>query len=535
MSERLLRGLPYLLLLPLGLVTWLTAKPLFAPPMSEWHLPLWFFGLIGVTIVDGVYCWDRLQRALTPKATSSRGSAHWASGRELAVYTAPRHDCALMLGHSGGTQIALSEQRQQEHVLITGTTGKGKTANILVPGLLREDGRRSLFILDVKHEQVRLTAGAVAERHTLWVVAPDDPAQSVGYNPLACIQSFEDAVDFGRCWVQNTGWAREPFYNDIAISLIAGVALHLRATEPAAPLSRLADLLVTQPFGKLYAELVKSLARPVKDAVAPQLHQLAKDEQLRGSVMTGLANRLLLLQSDAVRQVTSQHTVDFVHMVEQPTALYLAIPADAASRLKPLSACLLMQMFSTWLRLAAHSPQGRLSRQVVCYLDEFGNAGTIPQMGEHITMLRSVNVALILAVQNFAQLTLHYGMETAKTIRDNASTHVVLRGIGQDEAEFYSRRIGMTTVKSRSQHAISSGERRQGELESARALITPDEIRTLPDGHMLVLADVAAPVRVRARPYYRDKRLARRANLPVPWPSGHAGPVTPPPPAAPDA
>jgi len=34
-------------------------------------------------------------------------------------------------------------------------------------------------------ELVRLTAGAVAQHHTLWVVAPDDPAHSVGYNPLA--------------------------------------------------------------------------------------------------------------------------------------------------------------------------------------------------------------------------------------------------------------------------------------------------------------------------------------------------------------
>lgn len=485
--------------------------------LKHWSPSVGDLVLIGGTVLLALIWWDQVKRLFKSGPSTAHGSAHWARGQELNVYTASSKECALVLGHAGRTQIALSEKRQQEHVLITGTTGKGKGVNVLVPGILRENGTRSLFIIDPKHEQVRLTAGAVAERHTLWVVAPDDPVHSVGYNPLAFIDTFEDAVDFARCWVENTGWASEPFWNNLAVQVLAGAALHLRATEADPPLSRLADLLVSMPFEALYEQFLGSPSRPVREAIAPQLASLHQDKRLAGSAMTGIANHLFLLQSEAVRWVTSHNTLDFTQMVQEPTALYLAIPADAAERLKPLSACLMTQMFSAWLRLAARSPNGRLTRQMVCYLDEFGNAGILPGMSQRITMLRSVNVALVLAVQNFAQLIAYYGLEGAKTIRDNASTQVVLRGIGQDEAEFYSRRIGASTVRTRTKHATATGTG-YGEQESARPLITPDEIRTMPERRMLVIADVAAPVRVQVTPYYRDKRLAARAGLPVPLP-----------------
>jgi hypothetical protein len=45
-------------------------------------------------------------------------------------------------------------------------------------------------------------------------------------------------------------------------------------------------------------------------------------------------------------------------------------------------------------------------------------------------------------------------------------------------------------------------------LEAARWLIEPNEIGTLPERQMLVLADVAALLLVRVKPYYRIRRLA---------------------------
>jgi type IV secretion system protein VirD4 len=482
-----------------------------AGAISRLHPPLWALLLWGVTLLDSVYAYARYQgwQAHRQRSTT-RGSAHWAMGRELAPYRARKDEAALVLGNAGSTPLALSEQRQCEHIALVAPQGKGKTALVIAPGLLREPGRRSLVVIDPKSELVRLTAGAVAERHQVWILSPDAPAESVSYNPLAHLHTFEDAQDFAQCWVQNTGTSH-PFYDKTAELLITGTAWHLRETEPAAPLARLAELLVHQTFDELCDQLLGSPAVAARELVASQLRDFQKHAQLQASVRAGLATRFLLLSSPNVRAVTDSNRVDFAEMVEQPTALYLAIPSSASERLRPLSACLLMQMFATWIRLAeAHD--GQLPRQVMCYLDEFGNAGVIPHFAERIATLRSFRVALLLAIQSFAQLHRLYGRDTTSIILANAATHLVLRGIGQEEAEFYSKRIGETTLRSQSQ----SGTGLVSVQEIARPLIRPEEIRTMPEHQLLALADHAHPVRVRARPYYRDPLVAARANWPLP-------------------
>jgi type IV secretion system protein VirD4 len=135
-------------------------------------------------------------------------------------------------------------------------------------------------------------------------------------------------------------------------------------------------------------------------------------------------------------------------------------------------------------------------------------------MADLIATLRSRQVALLLACQGFAQLEERYGKAGAETILSNASTHLVLPGVGQREAEFYARRIGKTTITTWSSSRRGRWEVSSQRGETARWLIEPNEIRTLSERQVLVLADVAAPLLVQVKPYYRIRRLARRAYLP---------------------
>ncbi|GHO58224.1 hypothetical protein KSB_66990 [Ktedonobacter robiniae] len=61
-------------------------------------------------------------------------------------------------------------------------------------------------------------------------------------------------------------------------------------------------------------------------------------------------------------------------------------------------------------------------------------AGRLIDFAQHLAMLRSRRVALIYAVQNFAQLDDIYGRARRPTIVTNANTHIVLPGTGQEEA-----------------------------------------------------------------------------------------------------
>lgn len=480
------------------------------------HPPFWLVVTALGTLLTGAILWGSIEIWLNQPSTR-HGSAHWARGRELKVYTVKRGESGLVLGQCGWRLIGVGEKRMYEHVAIVGTTGKGKTSLVFVPALLRERGHHSIFTLDAKSELFPITAGALAERHQFWRFAPGEPVLSQGYNPLAHIQRFEDALDFARCWVQNTGESREAFWNNICEQLIAGAALHLRAAEPAAPLARLVELLSEFTLQELRDLFRHSPSQEARRVAAPALNRMASNERLVGSVLTELSSRLFLLQGTGIQQVTAQNEIDFARMGQKAIALFFSVPDGEMQRLRPLVSCFLMQMFASWIRLANSSPQGALPRPIVCYLDEFGAAGSVPRMADLIATLRSRHVALVLACQGFAQVEERYGKAGAETILSNASTHLVLPGIGQREAEFYARRIGKTTIITHSRSQRGTWEVSSHRGEAARWLIEPNEIRTLPERQALVLADVAAPLLVRVKPYYRLRRLARQANLPFRW------------------
>ncbi len=420
------------------------------------------------------------------------------------------------MGRYKGHALTLKEKQLEEHVLIVGPTGKGKTAGLIAPGILSEHGSRSLVIIDPKQELVRLTAGAVAQHLRVKLFAPTQPERSQQYNPLTFIKSMEDAEEFAACWVSNTGRSSDPFWDRNTELLITATVLHLRTTEPTAPFSRLADLLASTSFEDMDKLLSHSPSEDARRIAEAFMKDLRLNEKTAGGVFTDVAGRFFRVQNPKIRAVTARNDLDFSAMVDEPTALYLSIPASSAERLQPLMACLLMQMFSAFVERAEREPEGKLPRGVTCYLDEFANAGRIPHMSQRITMLRSSRVALIMAIQNYAQLTSLYGEEQKQTILSNASTHIVLPGAGQDEAEFYSRRIGnMTAIgQTMSRNTLArEGDLNQGQQEIGRKLIMPEEIRTMKRGQILLLSDTIAPLKIWNIPYYRSP-LARKANLP---------------------
>ena len=115
------------------------------------HPPFWLVVTALGTLLTGGMLAGALETWLNQPSTR-HGSAHWARGRELKVYTVKRGESGLVLGQRGWRLIGVGEQRQYEHVAIVGTTGKGKTSLVFVPALLRERGQRSIFTLDAKSE-----------------------------------------------------------------------------------------------------------------------------------------------------------------------------------------------------------------------------------------------------------------------------------------------------------------------------------------------------------------------------------------------
>lgn len=110
-----------------------------------------------------------------------------------------------------------------------------------------------------------------------------------------------------------------------------------------------------------------------------------------------------------------------------------------------------------------------------------------------------------------------YGDDGAETIRANANTHLLLPSADLRECQYYSERIGNTTVPTWT-HSRKPGARTGladswTQSEAQRRLLTPEEIRTLPLRSVLLLRLTLPPILLTAAPYYEDQRLSRLANI----------------------
>ena len=449
----------------------------------------------------------------------------------------------LLLGRYQGQSIGLSQKQQQENAVLTAPIGAGKTTLVILRNLLRETGLRSLFIADVKAELVRKAAGYLSEHYTVLVFAPGNAKLSNGYNPLKHVKRIADAQNLADCWIKNTGISRnDDFWMKATRRLFIAAVLHLRATEPDAPFSRLADILASTPYDEMKQILTTSLYGEARKEAIAAFSAMDKNERMAGGILADMGTRFDLMMDPDVKAATSYNDIDFAAMAVKPIALFLSIPPRDMERSQVLMATFIMQMFSEWSARAEKERTGQLPMAIECYLDEFANLGYIYGLTGHLTTMRHIGVGLLIVLQAFTQLDERYSLPIRKTVLTNCTTHLLLPGAGQDECEYYSARIGDTTVSTTTINTTGSGllaARNYTQGETRRRLYTPDELRRMSEGTMLVLGASVQPMMVKATPWFKDSKTRDRADLPfafmaqrpipVPPPSSSQVPKTPPP------
>ncbi len=350
MNYRMRRRIAGLVLLLLVLVVIVYMKffvlPIFTHPLIAIKNEQQYSLLVGGVLFGmGLLCAALLYPGKT--TTVAHGSAHFATREELKTYGTlaihPRKEQqqvtkALTIGelppstmHLGlylNKLILLNERMQESHVLLLAPTGMGKTSRIIFPALLREFGSRSLFINDTKGELLELAGGHLSQYHRCFVFAPTEPYKSHHYNPLAHVHNMDDAEALATCLIDNTGTSRESFWESAPKLLVASTVLHLRATEPNAPFSRLVDILCgtkVQDIEALFRSSPSSIAKDVATAFFENLH---KNDRLAGSIMVEMATRFFRFQNPALREVTRTNDLNFTRLVDEPTAVFLSIPED---------------------------------------------------------------------------------------------------------------------------------------------------------------------------------------------------------------
>lgn len=423
-------------------------------------------------------------------------------------------------------------------ILLTAPPNAGKTTCVVIPQVLSEAGLgRTVVVNDPKLEILQKTVPLLSLTHRIAVWAPlYTPlyAASFGgiarrFDPLRHVRSAEDARALARGIIDATGRSsQQPFHDRLEEDLIAAALLSCAFTHPGASIQDVRRFLLRATLEDMIAAFGAYALRHGDEIVSDivgTLRRLAASPETQGDVLAGLGGRFGALASPGVIETTSGDDLDLAALLAQPTVLYVSIPLEDSGKgtLRPLINAFYTLLLRELQEAAAGCP---LPRPVHIYLEEAANIGKLDDLATMVRTLRSMDVWIALIIQSFNDLVTLYGKDEAEAIRGACTVQLTLAGAAQDDAEYFSRRAGDTTVE------VDQPTRRGGGLGGLvpsrvqsrttgpmkRALIMPDEVVRL-RGKGLLLENGEDPVRTDLPPYYRNRPLGRaldaaRASLP---------------------
>ena len=409
---------------------------------------------------------------------------------------------------------------RDEHALILGSTRSGKSRRLIIPsiGIIGSTAQESLLISDPKGEIYDHTADWLHSRGYAVIrldLIDAKPGHSRRYNPIAPVwDALHPDPDREPDWALAAKIARQvahlitygsggsfvstdPLWINGQISLTSAVILlvadgshHLRDCHLHAVYRVLVEK-GSENDGKALDALFGLLPIDHPARMAYATYQLAQGKT-RASIITTTAAGLQLWGDPDIAWLTSVQDHDLTQIGRQPTAVFLVIPHDDASRYT--AAALYVHMVFRAMTDVARQHQGRLPIRVNALLDEFGNLPAFPDFDQFVTVSAGMGIRLVLALQNIEQLKKHYE-RTERTIRGNLGTWLFLRTSDLQTAKELSEMIGRYTTHSESTQmpkvslmsmSTNIGHTSQGLSLTGRELVTADELMRWPTDTVLV-------------------------------------------------
>ena len=220
-------------------------------------------------------------------------------------------------------------------------------------------------------------------------------------------------------------------------------------------------------------------------------------DQAMASVMSTVLSRLNAFLDTELEQVLCfDSSIDAETFAARKCAIFLILPEEDTT--KNFMAGLMIQNLSRELFSVADEHGGKLPNRVVLFCDELG---TMPPFDilPLFSAGRSRRLTLVPIIQSLAQLEKNYGKEGAEILTDNCQDTIFGGFAPQSQtAEALSRALGSRTVLSGS---VSKGRNdpSQSLQMMERALLTPDELKSIPKGEFIVMKTGTHPRRTRLR------------------------------------
>ena len=507
-----------------------------------------FGALVATTTFSGRGSLDSIKSKTV--GDGQHGTARWATPGEIkktfrsvpfqtALWRKGEHlpgAQGLVLGCTGKKgQLTALVDSDDIHCLMIGASGVGKTAFFLYPNLEYACASgMSFFASDTKGDLAR-NYGAIARDcygYQVAVVDLRNPTRSDGYNLLTLINHYMDACrrdpadlaarakaeKYAKILSKTVinpdeeNFAQNQYFYDAAEGVLTAVILLLAEYLPPKRIhGELRERRHIVSVFKLVQELLAPSILPGKNEFQllmdclPEEHKakwfsgsaLTAAEQSMASVMSTVLSRLnTFLDSELEQVLCFDSTIDAESFAAKKSAIFLILPEE--DQTKNFMAGLMIQTLSRELFSVADEHDGKLPSRVVFFCDELGTMPVFDIL-PLFSAGRSRRLTLVPIIQSLAQLEKNYGKEGAEILTDNCQD-TIFGGFAPNSqtAEVLSKALGSRTVLSGS---ISRGKNDSSQSLQMieRSLMTPDELKSIPKGHFIVMKTGTHPMRTRLR------------------------------------
>lgn len=444
----------------------------------------------------------------------------------------------IVVGCKGKAETIALVDDQDVHALMIGAAGVGKTAYFLYPNIEYACASGMSFISTDTKGDIYRNYGGIAQKYygyNISVLDLRNPTKSHGNNLLHLVNKYMDlykkSVEEKKENISYKAKA-EKYSKIIAKTIIlngmdgANFGQNAFFYDAAEGLLTSAILLVSE-FGAEGTRHIVSVFKIIQDLLAPSkvkgqtqfkllLNKLPPEHKARWfagsalnsgeqsmlSVMSTAMSRLNTFLDTELEQILCFDTeIDAERFCNEKSAIFIVMPEEDNSKYFMVS-LILQQLYREILSVADENG-GQLKNRVMMYLDEFGTLPKIESAEMMFSASRSRKVSIVPIIQSFAQLNKNYGAEGAEIITDN--TQLTLFGgfaPNSKSAEVLSKAMGSRTVLSGS---VSRGKNdpSQSLQMIERALMTPDELKSMPKGQFIVMKTGHNPMEVKLKLFFK--------------------------------
>jgi len=424
------------------------------------------------------------------------------------------------------------------HTLMIGAAGVGKTAYFLYPNIEFACASGMSFLSTDTKGDVARNYGEIASKYYGYHVSVLDlrnPTRSDEHNILHMVNKYMDeylddksnisakakAEKYAKITAKtiiNIGggsgnYGQNAFFYDAAEGLLASTILLIaefgekNQRHIVTVFKLIQDLIAKKPAKSskdktqmYFSELMDMLPSEHKAKWLAGAALNSSDQAMLSVMSTALSRLNSFLDSEMEQILCFGTAIDAEKFCNEKCAVFVILPEEDQSKYFMVS--LLIQQLYREILSIADEKGGTLDKRVMFYCDELGTFPKIDGLEAMFSAGRSRKISIVAIIQSFAQLEQTYGKEGMEIITDNTQL-TVFGGFAPNSqsAEVLSKALGEQTVLT---GAVSSGKMQTTSYQMiGRALMTVDELKSMPKGQFIVMKTGTHPMISKMKLYFK--------------------------------